>query len=160
MPRVAEAFALLDAAAVVRALDAGEPLVITIDGGEEAIDPADVLREVRPTERYAVAQDGSLAVGLSTDLTADLRREGMAREVVHAVQNARKAAGLRVEERIRLHLDGSGVLREAIDLHREQIAAETLAVEVTVGHGAPFAGVHHEEHVLDGEPLAVRLGPA
>jgi isoleucyl-tRNA synthetase len=160
MPMVAEAFAALDGAAVVRSLDAGEPIVIAIDGCDETIDPADVLREVRPSERYAVAQEGPLAVGLSTDLTADLRREGMAREIVHAVQNARKAAGLRVEERIRLHLDGSGVLREAIDLHREQIAGETLAVEVTVGHGAPFAGIHHEEQMLDGEPLAVRLGPA
>ena len=160
MPRVAEAFAKLDAAAVVRTLDAGEPVIIAVDGREAAIDPGDVLREVRPSERYAVAQEGPLAVGLSTDLTADLRREGMAREIVHAVQNARKAAGLRVEERIRLHLDGSGLLREAIDLYREQIAGETLAVEVTVGHGAPFAGIHHEEHVVDGEPLAVRLGPA
>lgn len=160
MPRVAEAFAELDGASVVRALDAGEPVVIAIDGREEAIDPVDVLREVRPSERYAVAQDGPLAVGLATDLTDGLRREGMAREIVHAVQNARKAAGLRVEERIRLHLDGSAVLREAIDLHRGQIAGETLAVALTVGHGAPFAGIHHEEHVLDGEPLAVRLGPA
>jgi isoleucyl-tRNA synthetase len=130
---------------------------MTIDGRDEAVGADDVLREVRPSERYAVAQDGPLAVGLLTDLTADLRREGMAREVVHAVQSARKAAGLRVEERIRLHLDGSGVIREAIDGHRAHIAAETLAVDLTVGHGAPFAGIHHEEHVLDGEPLAVRL---
>jgi isoleucyl-tRNA synthetase len=160
MPLVAEAFASLDGAQVVRALDAGERLEITVGGRTEAMDPDDVLREVRPSERYAVAQEGSLAVGLSTELTDELRREGMAREVVHAVQNARKAAGLRVEERIRLHLDGSGVLREAIDLHRAQIAGETLAVDVSVGHGAPFAGIHHEEHVLDGEPLAVRLDPA
>lgn len=160
MPLVAEAFATLDGAEVVRALDAAERLEITVGGRTEAMDPDDVLREVRPSERYAVAQEGSLAVGLSTELTDELRREGMAREVVHAVQNARKAAGLRVEERIRLHLDGSGVLREAIDLHRAQIAGETLAVAVSVGHGAPFAGIHHEEHVLDGEPLAVRLDPA
>ena len=69
-----------------------------------------------------------------------LRREALAREVVHAVQGARRAAGLRVEERIRLHLDGSGELREAIEAHRDAIAAETLAERLTVGHGAPFAG--------------------
>jgi isoleucyl-tRNA synthetase len=157
MPRVAEAFAALDGAPTVRALDGGEPVWITVDGVREPVGPDDVLREVRPSERYAVAQDGALAVGLATGLSPELRREGMAREVVHAVQNARKAAGLRVEERIRLHLDGSGPLREAIDAHRGHIAGETLAVEVSVGHGAPFAGLHHEEHLLDGEPLAVRL---
>jgi hypothetical protein len=52
------------------------------------------------------------------------------------------------------------VLREAIDAHRPHIAAETLSVELSVGHGAPFGGVHHDEHVLDGEPLAIRLDRA
>jgi len=160
MPKVAKAFADLDGASAVRTLDAGGAVTMTIDGRDETVGADDVLREVRPSERYAVAQDGPLAVGLLTDLTTELRREGMAREVVHAVQSARKAAGLRVEERIRLHLDGSGVIREAIDGHRAHIAAETLAVDLTVGHGAPFAGIHREEHILDGEPLAVRLDRA
>ena len=44
--------------------------------------------------------------------------------------------------------------------HRAEIAAETLATELTVGHGAPFGGIHHEEHVLDGEPVALRLDRA
>jgi isoleucyl-tRNA synthetase len=101
-----------------------------------------------------------MAVGLATELSEELRQEGRAREVIHAVQAARKAADLKVEDRIRLHLDGSGVLREAIDAHRSHIAAETLAVELSVGHGAPFGGVHHEELVLDGEPLAIRLDRA
>ena len=160
MPQAAEAFAALDPTVVVRALDGGSQVVITVNGRTETVGPDDVLREVRPSERYAVAQDGPLAVGLLTDLSEDLRLEGRAREVIHAVQAARKAAGLRVEERIRLHLDGSGVLREAIDAHRPHIAAETLAIDLSVGHGAPFGGVHHEEHVLDGEPLAVRIDRA
>ena len=113
--------------------------------------------EARPSEGYAVGQDAALAVGLATEITPDLRREALAREVVHAVQGARRAAGLRVEERIHLHLDGSGALREAIEEHRDAIAGETLATRLTVGHGAPFAGLRHEEHVIDGEPLALRL---
>jgi isoleucyl-tRNA synthetase len=160
MPKVASAFAALDGAAVVRALDTGGELTIEVAGAAHAIMSDDVLREVRPSEGYAVVQDGPLAVGLATELTEPLRREGVAREIVHSVQNARKAAGLNVEDRIVLHLDGSGVLREAIDAHRDHIAAETLATALTVSHGAPFAGIHHEEHLLDGEPLAVRLDRA
>ena len=98
-----------------------------------------------------------MAVGLTTEITAALRREGLAREIVHAVQNARRAAGLRVEEHIALHLDGSGPVREAIDEFRPHIAAETLVDRLSVGHGAPFAGVHREELVLDGEPIALRI---
>ncbi len=157
MPEVAAAVSALPGAATVRALDAGDPVSVVVAGAAEPLGAEDLLREARPSQGFAVAQDGALAVGLATELTPDLRREGLAREVVHAVQNARRAAGLRVEERIRLHLDGSGPLREAIEAFRAHIAAETLAGELTMGHGAPFAGLHREEHVLDGEPLALRL---
>jgi isoleucyl-tRNA synthetase len=157
MPEVAAAVAALPAAESARALDAGGPVAIDLGDGPEPLEPEDLLREARPTAGYAVGQDAALAVGLATEITPELRREALAREVVHAVQGARRAAGLRVEERIHLHLDGSGVLRESIEEHRGAIAAETLAERLTVSHGAPFAGLRHEEHVLDGEPLALRL---
>lgn len=157
MPAVAAAVAGLDPVATARAVDAGEPVAITVEGAEESVEPGDLLLTARSTHGYAVGQDGGMAVGLSTEITPELRREGFAREVVHAVQNTRRAAGLRVEERIRLHLDGSGPAREAIDEHRAAIAAETLADAVTVGHGAPFAGIRHDELILDGEPVAIRI---
>ena len=115
MPAVAAAVAALAPAETARALDAGEPVTITVDGASEPLEPDDLLREARPTEGYAVGQDAALAVGLATEITPDLRLEALAREIVHAVQGARRTAGLRVEERIRLHLDGSGLVREAID---------------------------------------------
>jgi isoleucyl-tRNA synthetase len=157
MPEVAAAVAALPAAESARAIDAGEELEIALDGDRERLAPEDLLLEVRPTEGYAVGQEAALAVGLATEVTPDLRRDALAREVVHAVQGARRAAGLRVEERIHLHLDGSGEVREAIEDHRAAIAAETLATRLTVGHGAPFAGLRREEHAVDGEPLALRL---
>jgi isoleucyl-tRNA synthetase len=160
MPLVAQAVAALAPAEAARAMDAGEPVAIEVDGARELLEPDDLLREARPTEGYAVGQDARLAVGLATEITPDLRLEGLAREIVHAVQSARRAAGLRVEERIALHLDGSGLVREAVEGHRDEIAAETLATSLSVSHGAPFAGLHHEEHVIDGEPLAIRLDRA
>ncbi|MGD9696673.1 MAG: isoleucine--tRNA ligase [Thermoleophilia bacterium] len=160
MPAVAEAVAALPATETARAIDAGEPVSIVVDAAAEPIEADDLLREARPSEGYALAQEGAVAVGLATEITPELRAEALAREVIHAVQGARRAAGLRVEQRIVLHLDGSGVMREVIDAHRAAIAAETLAVELTVSHGAPFAGLRHEELVLDGEPFALRLDVA
>jgi isoleucyl-tRNA synthetase len=157
MPDVAAAFGALDGPTVVNALDGGESVSITVAGASHAIGADDVLREVHPSEGYVVANDGPVAVGLSTELDDSLRLEGLAREVIHAVQAARKAAGLRVEEHILLHLDGSGPIREALHTHGAHIQSETLSDEISIGHGAPFAGIHREEHVLDGEPLAVRL---
>ncbi|MCB0881527.1 MAG: isoleucine--tRNA ligase [Thermoleophilia bacterium] len=157
MPAVAQAVAALDAAAVARAVDAGEAVRVVVDAVDEALAPEDLLVTASSTEGYAVGQDAGIAVGLSTEITPALRLEGLAREIVHAVQNARRDAGLRVEERILLHLDGSGLVREAIDTHRASIAAETLATDLSVSHGAPFGGIHRDEMVLDGEPLAIRI---
>lgn len=157
MPAVAAGVAALDAAAVARRLDAGEAVNVDVDGTAELLEPDDFLREARPAEGYAVGQDAAMAVALATQVSPELQREALAREIVHAVQGARRAAGLRVDERIHLHLDGSGVLREAIDAFGDVIAAETLTTRLTVAHGAPFAGIHRDEMMLDGEPLSLRL---
>ena len=160
MPAMAEAMAALDPTATVRALDAGEQVTVTVAGREEAITDDDVLREVRPTEGYAVAEGGSLAVGLATEITPELEMEGLARDLVRAIQNARRAADLKVEDRIVLHLDGSGRVREAIDAHRALIAGEVLATELTVGHGMPFTPLHREDGEIDAEPVAISLSRA
>jgi isoleucyl-tRNA synthetase len=160
MPAVASAVAQLDGADVARRIEAGEPTEIVVDGGTQSLAPEDLLVAARPTEGYAVGQEAGMAVGLATEITPGLRRDGLAREIIHAIQNARRAAGLRVEERVLLHLDGSGPVREAIDVNGAQIAADTLAEHITVGHGAPIAGIYREEVVLEGEPLAIRIDRA
>ena len=157
MPMAAAAIAELPATEVARALDSGESISISVDGDDHTLSLDDLLREVRPASGYAVAQASGIAVGLVTKVDASLRLDGLAREIIHAVQNARRAAGLRVEQRIRLHLDGSGEIRESIDTHRASIAQEVLATEVTVGHGAPFAGDYRDEIEVESEPLAIRL---
>jgi len=157
MPALAAAVAGLPGAESARRLEAGESVGVAVDGVPHELGPDDLLVTARPTEGYAVGQESGMAVGLATDITPDLRREGLAREIVHAIQNARRAAGLRVEERIMLHLDGSGLVREAIDAFSPHICAETLVERLSVGHGAPFVGQFREELVLDGEPFALRL---
>ncbi|HEX4564830.1 MAG TPA: DUF5915 domain-containing protein, partial [Solirubrobacteraceae bacterium] len=60
-----------------------------------------------------------------------------AREIVHAVQNARRDAGLAVEDRIALSLSGDDALLDAAKAHRDHLAEETLAVELDLGVSAP-----------------------
>ena len=66
-------------------------------------------------------------MALELELDDELRREGLAREIVHAVQNARKAAGLQVEDRIELRLGGDDELLAAAREHEAYVAGETLA---------------------------------
>ena len=160
MPAMAEAVAALDPTATVQALDAGQSVTVSVAGRDEVLNDDDFLREVRPSEGYAVAEGGALAVGLATELTPELEMEGLARDLVRAIQTARRAADLKVEDRIVLHLDGSGRIREAIDAHRAWIAGEVLASELTVGHGVPFTPLHREDGEIDGEPVAISLARA
>ena len=92
-----------------------------------------MILTLKPPEGYSVEREGAHAVALDLTLDEDLRREGHAREIVHAIQNARKAAGLQVEDRIELELDGDTALLEAVDAHREYLSGETLALELTLG---------------------------
>ena len=66
-------------------------------------------------------------VALDLALDDELRREGLAREIVHAVQAARKSAGLAVEDRIALALGGDDELLAAARAHEDYVRGETLA---------------------------------
>jgi isoleucyl-tRNA synthetase len=87
----------------------------------------------------AVLTDGGVVL-LDTALDDELRAEGYARDLVRAVQDERKAAGLQVSDRIRLTLTVPAGQVAAVEAHREMIAGETLAVELTVGTSADEAG--------------------
>jgi isoleucyl-tRNA synthetase len=93
---------------------------------------------------------------LDLELPPELKREGLMREVVRTVQNARKSAGLNVDDRIKLGLTSDGKeLSQAIEEYRDEIMRETLAVELTNGEFA-----YSEESKVGGESLKLSLEKA
>lgn len=104
---------------------------------------------------------------MALELTLDepLRREGQAREIVHAVQIARRNAGLAVEDRIALWLDGppprrgcDPTLLSVAAEHESYLATETLAVEIALGEAPPAGEETHVETVMiDGLELRIAL---
>ncbi|MBT5327109.1 MAG: isoleucine--tRNA ligase [Gemmatimonadetes bacterium] len=113
----------------IEILKAGDKIAVA--GGEIGIEDVEVQR--REKEGVVVAIDNNLGVGLDVQLDDELVAEGVAREIVNRVQNMRKDAGLEVSDRIRIGVQGEAGLLEAIGQHREYIAAETLALELSVG---------------------------
>jgi isoleucyl-tRNA synthetase len=130
MPQVAEAVAALDAARVAATLRSGGTVGISIDGKEHPLGADDIQLVLQPLEGYRVERAGTHAVALNLELDDELRREGLAREVVHAIQNARKSAGLNVEDRIVLTLGGDSELLDAVRAHESYVSGETLAVSL------------------------------
>jgi len=127
MPQVALAVAALDPEHAVAAVRSGADIGINVDGREHTLGPGDLLLAMKPLEGYQLERQGSHAVALELALDEELHREGMAREVVHAVQSARKEAGLAVEDRIALGLGGDAELLAAARAHEDYVRGETLA---------------------------------
>jgi isoleucyl-tRNA synthetase len=131
MPQVASAIASLDPGSVAEAISGARHIGINIDGTEHELGPDDITLTMVPLEGYEVEAEAGHAVGLALELDDELRREGLAREVVHAVQNARKEAGLEITDRISLTLAGDEELLAAARAHEGYVAGETLATSVS-----------------------------
>lgn len=153
-PTVAAAIAQADAHDLVRTLRASGAATVEVPGlGDVHVTTDDVVVTETPREGWSVASDAGESVALDLAISDDLRRAGLARELVRVIQEGRKTAGLDITDRI--HLWWSSVdadLREAWARHGDEIAAEVLAVAVT--DGAPPEGAQGIETEL---PVSLSL---
>jgi isoleucyl-tRNA synthetase len=133
----------------------GRPVRVAAGGRDIELGPqeVDLTRETRTG--WGVASDGGVTVALGLEVTPELAREGLARELVRLVQDARKAAGLEVTDRIALTVDGGPEVRDAIRAHRDWVAGEVLATEVE--EGPVPGGRPSERRDIDGRPVAVAV---
>ncbi len=121
------AMGTVDGAAAAADLAAGRPVVVELEGGPVELGPDEVELRVKAQAGFAVSRDGAEVVALDLTLDDDLRRRGLAREVIRNVQEMRKAAGLEVSDWIYLHLVDLDDLAPLF----ETIAREVLARSVT-----------------------------
>ncbi|MFO7544247.1 MAG: isoleucine--tRNA ligase [Trueperaceae bacterium] len=145
----------IDGRAVAANVREGEPTVVTLAGEEYALEPEDLLLDARSPEGYAAEEDRGYLAALDIRVTPELRREGLARDVVRLVQNARKSAGLDVSDRIALGLEAEGDLADAVREHETTLAREVLAT--TLQREALPDAAHREEHHIDDMTLTITL---
>lgn len=126
--------------------------IVIVDG--TALQPGEydlVLATADPDAAVAFLADGGFVV-LDTAVTPELEAEGLARDVIRAVQQARKDAALDVSDRITLTIVGDPAAVEAVSTHRELIAGETLATAFEVR-----AGENGATAVGDGSAVTIEL---
>jgi isoleucyl-tRNA synthetase len=135
-PELARAVGGLPEEALLR-LRTGDAVELDVGGVLVEIEPEDVeILEHAQTE-LAMASSRGYVAALDTEIDADLRSEGLARELVNRVQRLRRETGLEVADRIRLTVSGAEPIENAAREHASYIAGETLAVSVDVGEAAP-----------------------
>jgi isoleucyl-tRNA synthetase len=151
MPQVAAAVEALDAAHVAAVLADGGEIGIAIDGTDHTLGSDDVTLALQPLDGYEVEAEAGHAVALQLELDDELRREGLAREIVHAVQIARKEAGLEITDRIELSLGGDADLLDAARAHEDYLTGEVLATSVT------YEATDGAAAKIDGRDLSINL---
>lgn len=116
--------------AALAPLRSGESVTIELSDGPLELAPDDVMVSTEQASDWASGSDGALQLALSTELTPALLREGYSRDIIRHIQQARKDAGLEIEDRITVTLvvpSDAEDISAAIDEHAATIKNETLA---------------------------------
>jgi len=145
-----------DPAALRRDLDASGKIAVTIDGKPVELTGDDVQIGLTAKPGWAAAQGRNAVVVLSVEVDDELRSEGLAREVVHHVQQLRKKLQLRYEQRIELGVSGDEAIAAVVEKFGDYIAGETLATKLST---ALPPGASPESAEIEGHATSIALRP-
>jgi len=137
------------------ALERGESVSVSVGGAEHAVLAEDVEVIRRASGSLVVQESHGRFAAVDPEITPDLRREGISREIVSRVQRLRKESGLEVSDRIRLWVAGDEPIPDVVAEYGGRIAEETLARELHAGE-APD-GDHYARAGLELEGITGRL---
>jgi isoleucyl-tRNA synthetase len=157
IPAIRQALEQADGAAIAGAAARGETFGLDVAGETIILGGEDVLIETSAAEGFACAEDAGYLTALETTQTEALVREGLARELIRTVQDARKQAGLEVSDRIVLGISGSAGVDAALADHRQYLMAETLATAWATGQKTPL---FREQRQLDEECWTIEFSKA
>ena len=129
MKALAQALTTLPQADINRFEQEGN-ITLNIDGQQAVVDIADVEIISEDIPGWLVANEGNLTVALDITLTDDLRREGVARELVNRIQNVRKSKDFDITDKIVVRITPDERVNDAVMQFKDYIARQVLAVSI------------------------------
>ena len=139
----------------ITAIETAEESRLTIEGEELVVTPADFIITSEDMPGWLVATEGKLTVALDITVSEELKREGVARELVNRIQNIRKDADFAVTDKIRVEIEAKEAVVDSLAVWAEYIGQQTLALEVKATE-TPAGGVVVDSD-LDEEPLKIAV---
>ena len=143
MKEIAAAFATMDQP-TISAIERAGDYTLDLPSGPVALETADYEIHSEDMPGWLVASEGRLTIALDVTLTDDLRREGIARELINRIQNLRKDSGFEVTDRIRVVIAQSAGIEEALASYGKYLCEQTLTESLSFAPAADFAGTEVE----------------
>ena len=154
-PKVRAALDGMDPAQVAVKLAAGETITFDLNGESVSLNGEEILVSTETARDLAVAADKVVTVAVYTVISAELRAEGLAREIVRHIQTQRKNANFNIEDRIQTWYVASNELIDVFASWGEYIQSETLTTELVSGE--PPADAFIETHKIEGQQLKLGI---
>jgi isoleucyl-tRNA synthetase len=145
----------MDADAILQTLKKDQSFEIEVDGDVITLLPKEVEVRTQPKEGYMVEEEQGIIVGVCTVVTKELKKEGLAREIVRRIQNQRKDAGFEIADQIEVYYEAGPRLCEVFITHGDYIASETLSISIRKAEFPEQAYV--ADYKMDGESLKIGL---
>ena len=142
----------------IAAVENDAETILSIDGEQLTTTVADYEIVSEDMPGWLVASEGKLTVALDITITDELRREGVARELVNRIQNIRKESGFEVTDKIRVEIEANELTTAAVESFAEYIASQTLALDVKTS--AQPMGEFVVDSDLDEEALKIAVTKA
>ncbi|MFR0678987.1 isoleucine--tRNA ligase [Dysgonomonas mossii] len=132
----------------IAAFEKEEKYTFDIDGQAATIELADVEIISEDIPGWLVANAGKLTVALDVTITDDLRKEGIARELVNRIQNIRKSSGLEITDRINIKLTDLEQIRETVSEYNNYIASQVLADKIELSESVDGQNIDMDDYIL------------
>ena len=142
----------------IAAIEANAETVLEVAGQQVTVTAADFDITSEDMPGWLVSSEGKLTVALDITISEELRREGVARELVNRIQNIRKDSGFEVTDKIRVEIEATAATTTAVESFAEYIAQQTLALDVKAVAAPQGAFVVNSD--LDDEPLKIAVTKA
>lgn len=147
MKAVAAAIQVMEQDAINQFSKAGTYL-LTVNGEQKEIELSDVEIVSEDIPGWLVANEGRLTVALDVTITEDLRKEGVARELVNRIQNIRKNSGFEITDRINITISKHELVDAVVLEYNDYIATQVLADNISVVDSLEGESVDMDEFVL------------
>ncbi|GAB1542538.1 isoleucine--tRNA ligase [Scytonema sp. NUACC21] len=155
LPAFRKALTTFDNRKIVRNIREGKETVIELDGKDYSFEPEAFLIQAQSPDNYVALEEYGYLAAINTQVTPELIQEGLIRDTIRLLQNARKQAKLEVSDRIDLGVTTSGALLESLKVHLELVKNEVLARNIFFKE---LENADYREQIdVNGTPLVISM---